>query len=126
MDAGLDAKPLADYAWSPDGRWLAYAKIGPDQVSNLYLYSLETRAAHNVSNGLFNDFGAVFSRDGEHLLFVSNRRFDPTFCDFEWEMVYKQVAGVYALTLRRDGPPLLPPRSDENGPRRTPGGAPGA
>ena len=55
----------------------------------------------------------VFTRDGRHLLFVSNRRFDPTYCDFEWEMVFKNVAGIYALTLRGGDAPLLPPLSDE-------------
>ncbi len=116
MDVGIEAKPIADHAWSPDGRWLAYSKIGLDYVSNLYLYSLEDGSVHIVSSGLFNDFGPVFTRDGRHLLFVSNRRFDPTFCDFEWEMVYKNVAGIYALTLRADGEPLLPLRSDEVAP----------
>jgi tricorn protease len=114
MDVGPEAKPIADFAWAPDSRWLAYSKIGLDQVSNIYVYSLDTGRISDLSSGLFNDFSPVFTRDGEHLLFVSNRRFDPTFDDFEWEMVYKDVAGVYALTLRRDGAPLLPLRSDEN------------
>jgi tricorn protease len=113
MDIGLEAKPISDHAWSPDSRWLAYSKIGLDHVANVYLYSIDEGTTHNVSSGLFNDFGPVFTRDGRHLLFVSNRRFDPTFCDFEWEMVYKDVAGIYALTLRADGDPLLPLLSDE-------------
>ena len=116
MDVGIEAKPIADHAWSPDGRWLAYSKIGLDYVSNIYLYSLQDGTIHDVSSGLFNDFGPVFTSDGRHLLFVSNRRFDPTFGDFEWEMVYKKVAGIYALTLKADGEPLLPLRSDEVAP----------
>jgi tricorn protease len=68
-----------------------------------------------VSHGLFNDFGPVFSPDGKHMFFISNRRFNPTFCDFEWEMVYKKVAGIYCLTLSKDGKPLFPLRSDEEG-----------
>jgi tricorn protease len=56
----------------------------------------------------------VFTADGAHLLFVSNRITDPTLCDLEWEMVYKRMAGIYALTLRRDGRPLVGPRSDES------------
>jgi tricorn protease len=113
MDIGLEAKPISDHAWSPDSRWLAYSKIGRDHVSNLYLYSIADHTTHNVSSGLFNDFGPSFTRDGKHLLFISNRRFDPTFCDFEWEMVYKDVAGIYALTLQAGGDPLLPLLSDE-------------
>jgi len=114
MDVSLEAKPISDHSWSPDSRWLAYSKIGNDYVSNIYLWSLASGTAHNVSSGLFNDFGPVFSADGRHLLFISNRRFDPTYGDFEWEMVYKRMAGIYALSLAADGEPLLPPRSDES------------
>ena len=116
MDIALEAKPISDHRWSHDSRWLAYSKIGLDHVSHVYLYSVETDTTHDVSSGLFNDFGPVFTRDGEHLVFVSNRRFNPTFGDFEWEMVYKDVAGIYALTLPANGGPLLPPRSDEVAP----------
>jgi tricorn protease len=79
----------------------------------VYIYSLETGEIHCASSGIFNDFNPVFAKDGEHLFFISNRRFNPTFCDFEWEMVYKKAAGIYCLTLRKDGEPLLPFKSDE-------------
>jgi tricorn protease len=84
-----------------------------DLVFKVYIYSLETGEINCVSEGIFNDFEPVFSRDGEHLFFVSNRRFNPTFCDFEWEMVYKRAAGIYCLTLKKDGLPLLYYQSDE-------------
>jgi len=113
VDVSLDLKPIYDFSWSPDSRFLAYSKMNADLVMNLHIYSLQTDKSHNVSNGLFNDFGPVFSKDGRHLLFISNRRFNPTFDDFEWEMVYKNVAGVYCLTLREDGQPLLPLKKDE-------------
>ncbi len=113
VDVSLDLKPIYDFNWSPDSRYLAYSKMDENLVYRVYIYSLETGEAQCVSSGLFNDFWPVFSRDGEHLFFISNRRFDPTLCDFEWEMVYKKVAGIYCLTLRRDGNPLLPFKSDE-------------
>ncbi len=113
IDVSLDLKPINDFQWSPDSRWIAYSKMNADQVYQVYIYSLDSGKTHRVSNGIFNDFGPVFTDDGEHLLFISNRRFDPTFGDFEWEMVYKDAAGIYSLTLRRDGPPLFPPQSDE-------------
>ena len=113
VDVSLNLKPISEVSWSPDSRYLAYAKMDEDLVYKVYIYSLETGQIHCVSSGLFNDFGPVFSQDGEHLFFVSNRRFDPTFCDFEWEMVYKKVAGIYCLTLKKDGESLLPFKSDE-------------
>ncbi|MFQ5494085.1 MAG: peptidase S41, partial [Phycisphaerae bacterium] len=113
VDVSLDVKPIYDFAWSPDSRYIAYSKMNADLVFQIHIYALDTGRSHRVSNGLFNDFHPTFTRDGEHLLFVSNRRFDPTFCDFEWEMVYKDVAGLYAMTLRDDGPSILPYKSDE-------------
>lgn len=113
MDVAMDRKPISDFAWSPDSAFLAYSKMGADLVSRLYIYSMAEKKARQVSDGLFNDFGPVFGRDGEHLFFVSNRRFDPTYDDFQFEFVFKKVAGVYALTLRKDGPALLPLKSDD-------------
>jgi len=115
VDISLDLKPIHDFAWSPDSRWLAYSTIDADLVSRIYLYSLDTGKKICASEALFNDFGPVFSRDGRHLFFVSNRRFDPTYCDFEWEMVYKKVAGIYCLSLREDGPALFGPGQGTKG-----------
>jgi tricorn protease len=113
VDVALNKKPIHDYCWSPDSKYLAYSKMTADQIYQVYIYSLEDDQTHCVSNGIFNDFGPVFSSDGKHLFFVSNRRFDPTYCDFEWEMVYKNVAAICCLTLEKDGDPLLEFRSDE-------------
>ncbi len=112
-DVSLDLKPIYDFSWSPDSRFITYSKMNEDLVFQIFIYSLDEQKTRQVSNGLFNDFHPVFTRDGQHLLFVSNRRFDPTYCDFEWEMVYKDVAGIYAMTLQKDGPSILPYKNDE-------------
>ncbi len=112
VDVSLDLKPINDYNWSPDSRFITYSKMNSDLVYQVYIYSVETGQKYCVSNGIFSDFGPVFSRDGKHLFFISNRRFDPTFCDFEWEMVYKKAAAICCLTLQKDGAPLLPFKND--------------
>ncbi|MHB2155518.1 S41 family peptidase [Calditrichota bacterium GD2] len=114
VDVSLDLKPIYDFNWSPDGRFIAYSKMDSTLVNKIYIYDLQEGKTRCVSEGLFNDFHPVFSTDGEHLFFISNRRFDPTYCDFEWEMVYKKLAGIYAYTLRKDGPALFPLKSDEH------------
>lgn len=113
VDVSLDVKPIYDFTWSPDSRHLAYSKMNADLVYQVYIYSLDTGKKNCVSNGIFNDFQPAFSKDGKYLFFISNRRFNPTFCDFEWEMVYKKVAGIYSLTLQADGESLFPFKSDE-------------
>ncbi len=113
VDISLDHKPIYDFQWSPDSKYIAYSRMNSSFVYQIYIYDLESKKIHLASNGLFNDFNPVFTKDGEHLLLVSNRRFDPTFCDIEWEMVYKNIAGVYAISLKADGNSIIPLKSDE-------------
>ena len=112
VDISLDNKPIYDFAWSPDSKYLAYSKMNKDLVYQIHIYSLDTKSIYPVSNGLYYDYNPVFTKDGEHLLFVSNRSFNPVFCDMEWEMVYKDIAVIVSLTLKKDGPSLLPFKND--------------
>lgn len=120
VDVSLDLKSIFDYSWSPDSRYIVYSKMNEAYMYQLYVYGLETKTINCISNGLFHDFNPVFTNDGEHIIFISNRRFEPTYCDLEWEMVYQKIAGIYAIALRKDGRSLMPLRSDEE-----PGGATG-
>ncbi len=113
VDVSQDVKPLYDYNWSPDSRYIAYAKMDENLVYNIYIYTLANGKISRVTETGYNDFNPVFSADGEHLFFISNRNFRPTFCDFQWEMVYKDLAGIFAITLKKDGPQVLPPYSLE-------------
>ncbi|HAF29276.1 MAG TPA: peptidase S41 [Bacteroidales bacterium] len=115
VDVSIHKKPISEYDWSPDSRFIAYTKMNKDYMYQIFIYSLETQQINCVSNGLFHDFGPAFTKDGEHLLFISNRRFNPTYCDIEWEMVYKDVAGIFALTLKKEGKSIIPLVSDEEG-----------
>lgn len=113
MDLAIDAKPIFDHVWSPDGRWIAYTKMGSDLVNRVWVYSLETKEARAVTEGPLDAFGPVFSEDGQRLFFVSNRRFDPTYSDMDFELVYKKVAGIYAVALRAGAPALFPPKTGD-------------
>ncbi len=115
VDVSINLKPIFDFSWSPDSRYIVYSKMNSSYMYQLYVYNLENGDIHGLSDGLFHDFGPVFTKDGKHILFISDRTYDPTYGDIEWEMVYKDVAGIYALTLQADGPPFLPLESDEEG-----------
>ncbi|MCF8364584.1 MAG: PDZ domain-containing protein [Bacteroidales bacterium] len=120
VDVSLTLKPIYDFSWSPDSRYISYSKMNENFIYQIYIYGLETNEIHNVSSGLFHDFNPVFTKNGQHVLFISNRIFSPTYCDIEWEMVYKNLAGIYALSLTSDSPSILPFRNDEvNGEDKT-------
>ena len=106
------AKEICDYAWSPDSRYIAYAKMDENLVCQIYITTLATGKSRLLQRP-FNDFHPVFApgRPAPVLRLESPLR--STFCDFEWEMAYKKKAGIYGHTLQRDGTPLLPPSAAE-------------
>ncbi|HEU4628385.1 MAG TPA: LpqB family beta-propeller domain-containing protein [Gemmatimonadaceae bacterium] len=79
---GFDRPPfLSDraYAWSPDGRWIAYSMpAGGKQFTNLFVVSAEGGESRPVS-WLSNVFsGAVsWSPDGTYLLMSTTQRTEP-------------------------------------------------
>ena len=102
-----------DYSWSPDSKWIAYIKNNQEMMSRLYLYSLESKTSTPVSDGWFNCSTPAFSTDGQYLFFVSNRDYTPIYSQTEWNHVYRDMARIYLLTLRKDVSSPFQPRSDE-------------
>jgi tricorn protease len=102
-----------DYTWSPDSRWIAYAKPEDDGMGRLFLYSLDSKQATPVTDGWFPVSGPEFSADGKLLFFVSARSFSPTYSQTEFEHVYNDMSKIYFVTLARDTKSPLAPRSDE-------------
>ncbi|MBD3216703.1 MAG: peptidase S41, partial [candidate division Zixibacteria bacterium] len=113
MDVSFHNKSIADFSWSPDSRYIVYSKMNSDLMLQLYVYSLESGKVNHISDGFYHDFSPVFTNDGKYVLFASNRLFDPTFCEYEWEMVFKDVAGIFAITLQKDGQPFIPLKGQE-------------
>jgi tricorn protease len=88
--------------------------MNAQQVYQIHIHDLRSGKSERVSHELFNDFNPVFSSDGNYLYFLSNRRFSPTLGDFEWEMVYKDMAGIYSLKLNRRAPLRFPLQNDRH------------
>jgi tricorn protease len=104
---------IHDYAFSPDGRWLAYSLSGPNQQRGIWLYGVETRKLTRVSEPLANDFDPVFDPKGRYLYFVSTRHENPTFSETEFNVATLKMTGIYVATLASDTPSPFAPRSDE-------------
>ncbi|OGD26042.1 MAG: acetyl-CoA synthetase [Candidatus Aminicenantes bacterium RBG_13_63_10] len=103
---------ITDYAWSPDSKWITYTKEADNGQSGIWVYSLEQGKAQALTDGRFNDFSPVFSRDGKYLFFLSNRTFNLDFSGFEFSYVYNKPARIYALALTPSAPVLFPEKND--------------
>jgi tricorn protease len=106
-------REIAEYAWSPDGRWLAYATDTATDFSAVFLYSLETRATTQVTADGFDSGEPVFDPDGKVLYLLSNRDVVPTLGQLERSYTVDKMTRPHAITLRADLPSPFAPRSDE-------------
>ncbi len=113
--AKATAWEIRDYSWSPDSRWIAYARPEEKTMSKIYLYSLETGKTIEVTNGWYQSSQPHFSRDGKYLFFVSNRDFNPIYSWTEWNHAYVDMSRIYLVTLASDVPSPFAPKSDEVG-----------
>jgi tricorn protease len=104
---------FTDYAWSPDSKWIAFAKPEEEVMTKLCLYSLETQKVIEVTDGWFSSYAPTFSSDGKYLFFVSNRTFNPSYSQTEWNHAYFDMAKIYLLTLSKETKSPFEPKSDE-------------
>lgn len=101
------------YNWSPDNRWIAYTKLGDNQFSEIWVYSLASDKTQKLCGGMTSDTSPVFDPKGRYLYFLSNRDFNLTFSSWEFNYLYTNPTRVYVGLLAADGPALFLPTSDE-------------
>jgi len=111
--AQASAWEFTDYAWSPDSKWIAFAKPEDSSMTNIYLYSLEKKESVAVTDGWYSSYDPAFSSDGKFLYFVSDRSFNPTLGQTELDHVYNDMAKIYFVTLSKETKSPFEPKSDE-------------
>ena len=104
---------INDYDWSPDSKWVAYARANDNQFPQIHLYSLDKQQSYPLGNGMTPDSSPVFDLNGKYLYFFSDRNLAPTFSNFELSFNYNNTTGIYAVTLAADTPSPFAPESDE-------------
>ena len=95
------------YQWSPDSRWLAYAKLDNDYNNDIWIVPLDGhRPATNITVHPGDDSSPVWSPDGKKLAFVSDRRGDSSELWWVWlEKKYDQETAE-DRELAADPPPV--------------------
>ncbi len=104
---------FTDYSWSPDSRFVVYAKNNDALYSNLWIYSLDDNATRQVTTDMTDDSNGVFDPEGRYLYFLSSRDQDLEFSSIEFNYLVTNSIRVYAAQLTADQPALFRPKSDE-------------
>ncbi|MDB5291160.1 MAG: protease, partial [Phycisphaerales bacterium] len=64
---------FSDLRWSPDSKWLAYARPSENMFRQLRLYSIATGAITDLTGDRFDSFSPAWGADGKWLYFLSDR-----------------------------------------------------
>ncbi|MCI0489701.1 MAG: PDZ domain-containing protein [Blastocatellia bacterium] len=100
--------------WSHDSRWIGYIRQIDNRLRAVFVYSLETAKAHQLTDGMSDARYAAFDRDGKYLYFTASTNLGPAFSFAEMSTFpYQSTRSVYAIVLRNDLPSPLAPESDE-------------
>lgn len=104
---------IRDYSWSPDSRWIAYAKPAKNYMNSIFLYSLEDKEIRRVTDDFTDDTEPVFDPQGRYLFFLSKRDFNAHLDPFDPSYTYGKMTRIYAATLQADSLSPFAPLSDE-------------
>ncbi|MCF8302993.1 MAG: PDZ domain-containing protein [Bacteroidales bacterium] len=111
--AQADAWEIRSFNWSPDSKWITYAKPMANDMGKVMLYSLEEEETYPVTKGFYSSGSPVFDPDGKYLFFTSNRDFNPIYSQTEWNHVYRDMSKIYLVTLAKDTESPFAPENDE-------------
>jgi tricorn protease len=99
--------------WSPDSKWIAYAKSMPNQLSAIHIYSMENGQTRRITDGLSDASMPVWDRGGKYLYFVSSTDSGPA-SEFDLSSAYRpSSSNLYAAVLSKGEPSPFSPESDE-------------
>ena len=89
----------ATASWSPDGRWLAYARGLDNRNNAVFVFDTQNGSRHQLTSGAYNDFAPMFEASGHYLLLLSHRKFAPTFGDQAFDATWTYTNGTVASVI---------------------------
>lgn len=114
-DFYADPSRQFDAAWSPDSRWIVYSKSLPSHLRAIFIYSMEEKKAHQVTDGLADAVSPVFDAGGKYIYFLASTDYGPRTGWLEMSSLDRpSKRAIYLGVLSAaDASPLLPETGDE-------------
>jgi len=104
---------FTSYDWSPDSKWVAYVKPEFNNQNRIFLYNLQKKEPVPVTDGWYTVNEPTFTRDGKYLMLTSDRDFNPTFSNIEFQIAYLNLTKIYLIPLALDTPSPFTPENNE-------------
>jgi tricorn protease len=105
--------PFFDPSFSPDSRWLAYQKQMPNHLTAIFVYSIEDKITHQITDTGSSASCPRFDRGGKYLWFVSSTDVGLAATSTMTAMGKPVTSSIYGAVLAKEVPSPVAPESDE-------------
>jgi len=100
--------------WSPDSKWMAYERDLDNHLRAIFLYSLETHKATQVTDGMSDATDPAFDAGGKYLYFLASTDDGPSRAGIDLSSFDRaQTSAAYVAVLGKYGSSPVPPESDD-------------
>ncbi|GAA0908109.1 S41 family peptidase [Streptomyces thermoalcalitolerans] len=97
-------------AFSPDSAWLVWSHPGPRPLSQLRLANTTDLSVTDATPLRFRDYAPAFTLDGKHLVFLSQRSFDPVYDEHVFDLAFVDGTRPYLIPLAATTPSPFGPQ----------------
>lgn len=104
--------------WSPDNKWIAYARQLPSGLHAVFVYSLDQAKTFQITDGMSDALDPVFDSNGKYLYFTASTDVALSTAGLDMSSDEHRVSrSVYVAVLSKDEKSPLAPESDEEKPK---------
>jgi tricorn protease len=95
-----------DFAWSPDGQWIAFVHSASNSISQILLHHVTDGSTTAVTSDRVESYSPAWSPDGKWLYFLSDRELR-SLVSSPWgvrqpDPFFTETTRIYALALTKD------------------------
>ncbi|MDP9038925.1 MAG: PDZ domain-containing protein [Acidobacteriota bacterium] len=101
-------------SFSPDGKWILYARSLPSLENAAFLYSIASGKTTQITDGMSHVTNPVFDAGGKYVYFTASTDIGPAIDGFGLGSLNRTTsASVYVAVLSKDEPSPIPPESGD-------------
>lgn len=101
--------------WSPDSKWVAYARLLDNQFKAIFTYNVETGKKIQITDSMADAITPVWDKNGEYLYFLASTNFGLNTGWLDMSSYDRPITrSLYLAVLSKTGKsPLLPESNEE-------------
>ncbi len=99
-------------SWSPDSRWITYARDLTNQHNTVFIYDYKNKKLQQAMSGFYNCYSPVFNENGKYIYVVITDNFQPYYSDIDNTFIYANSSKIGVISLEKSTPSLIAPKND--------------